>query len=99
MYTPLTFFDVFGVQSAHLSEDSSFYIVSIANAASIAGRVVAGILSDRYGCLNTLLPFNIIAAAATFIWPYCAGRTSLIVVATVYGCVPFQRYTSFKLAS
>lgn len=44
----------------------AFYLVSITNGASIIGRVAAGILGDRYGPLNMLIPFTLVVAAVTY---------------------------------
>ncbi|KAG8895547.1 hypothetical protein FRB99_000488 [Tulasnella sp. 403] len=85
LYTPLTFLDVSAIESAHLSPGFSFYLISIANASSTIGRVGGGFLSDKLGCLNVLIPSDIVAAAITFAWPYCATKVGLINVAVFFG--------------
>ena len=85
MYSPLTFLDVFGVEFAHQSPEFSFYTVSFANAASFFGRLSAGFMADAFGCLNVLLGFNIAAAIATFAWPRCTEKASLVAVSLIYG--------------
>ncbi|KAG8984521.1 hypothetical protein FRB95_005827 [Tulasnella sp. JGI-2019a] len=84
LYTCLTFIDNSGIE-AGLSPDFSFYLVSIANAGSGVGRIVSGILSDRFGSLNILIPFTIFAAIFTFIWPHCTTEGSLVAIAVLYG--------------
>lgn len=85
MYTPLTFIDVSGIATAHLNPDFSFYLVSIANAASLIGRVGGGLCSDRFGVLNVLVGFNSAAAVTTFVWPAVKSKGGLVAIAVTYG--------------
>ncbi|KAG8939969.1 hypothetical protein FRC04_005782 [Tulasnella sp. 424] len=85
MYTPLTFIDVSGITTAHLNPDFSFYLVSIANAASLIGRVGGGLCSDRFGVLNVLVGFNSAAAVTTFVWPAVKSKGGLVAIAVTYG--------------
>lgn len=85
MYTPLTFIDVSGITTAHLDPDFSFYLVSIANAASLIGRVGGGLCSDRFGVLNVLVGFNSAAAVTTFVWPAVKSKGGLVAIAVTYG--------------
>jgi len=81
------FFAVSGTRFAHPPVDASFafYFVSFSNAASLVGRVAAGLLSDRYGCLNTVAPLLLLAAGTTFAWPFCLTKQSLIGISVAYG--------------
>ncbi|KAG9001793.1 hypothetical protein FRB90_011541 [Tulasnella sp. 427] len=85
MYTPLTFIDVSGITSAHLSPTFSFYLVSVANAASLIGRVGGGMFSDRFGVINVLIGFNLAAAVTTFVWPVVKSKGGLVAIAVTYG--------------
>ncbi|KAG8950837.1 hypothetical protein FRC04_007069 [Tulasnella sp. 424] len=84
MYACLTFIDV-SATNAGISPDFSFYLVSIGNAGSGCGRVLSGFLSDKAGALNILIPFSVLAAAFTMIWPWCTTKGSLIAIALLYG--------------
>ena len=53
--TVLTYIDV-SATKAGVSEDFSFYLVSIANASSSLGRLGAGILTDKYGGCHNCFP-------------------------------------------
>ncbi|KAG8897922.1 hypothetical protein FRB99_007786 [Tulasnella sp. 403] len=81
----MAFLDVSAIESAHLSPEFSFYLISIANATSTIGRVGGGVLSDKFGCLNVLIPSDIIVAAVTIVWPHCMTKVGLINVAVFYG--------------
>ena len=46
----LTYVDV-SAAYVGVDEDFSFYLIAIANASSALGRIVAGILADKFGTL------------------------------------------------
>lgn len=76
--------DVSAVQIG-ISEDFSFYLVSIANAASGLGRYAAGLTADRVGAINTMIPFTAIAAIMTYAWPFAESKGPLIALTVLYG--------------
>ncbi|KAG8925426.1 hypothetical protein FRC02_009691 [Tulasnella sp. 418] len=84
LYTQLTYIDVFGVLNG-ISPEYSFYLVAIANAGSLVGRLGSGPICDRFGNLNILIPSNVLTAVTTFVWPYCTSVTSLTIIAAAYG--------------
>ncbi|KAF8900548.1 MFS general substrate transporter [Mucidula mucida] len=84
IYTVLTYIDVSA--TAHgIDENFSFYLVSIANASSGLGRYCAGMLADRVGPMNVMIPFTTVAAVVTFAWPFAVDKGGLIAIALVYG--------------
>jgi len=85
IYTCLTYIDV-AAASIGVDPDLSFYLVSIANAASFVGRISSGFLADKYGPLNVLIPSTVLAGAMTYAWPYATSFGPLIVIALIYGC-------------
>lgn len=92
LYTVLTYIDV-SATKAGVSEDFSFYLVSIANASSSIGRLGAGILTDRFGPVNIMAPMMVICAIMTYAWPFASSQGSLIAIAILYG-VPSGAYVS-----
>ncbi|KAM5538089.1 hypothetical protein V8D89_008286 [Ganoderma adspersum] len=84
LYTVLTYIDVAAV-SIGISENLSFYLLSIANACSAVGRILAGLLSDRTGPLNIMVPATLLAGVMTFIWPFANSVGGNIAVAIIYG--------------
>ena len=61
----LTFLAVSAIHSG-ISRDMAFYLIAISNGASIIGRIAAGILGDRYGPLNMIIPFTLVVAVVTY---------------------------------
>ncbi|KAG1734343.1 MFS general substrate transporter [Suillus lakei] len=83
LYTELTYLSVSAV-AIGVSKDFSFYIIAIANAAS-ALRVTFGLMSDKFGALNTMAVFTTITGIATIIWPFAKNESQLIAIAAIYG--------------
>ena len=67
------------------SEDLSFYLLPMLNAASIFGRVIPAMIADKLGSFNMLIP----TAAVTAIVAYCViavtSFAGTVVVAIFYG--------------
>lgn len=79
LYTVLTYISV-SAAAYGISPDVAFYLVSIVNASSGFGRIVAGICA-----LNYFGPITIIAGVVTYAWPFARSLASMIVVAVIYG--------------
>ncbi|KAG7441150.1 MFS general substrate transporter [Guyanagaster necrorhizus] len=86
IYTVLTYIDV-SATKVGVPEDFSFYLVSIANCASGFGRYFAGLLGDRIGAMNVMIPFTMASAIVTYSWPFAKNQDSLIAIAIIYGFV------------
>ncbi|KAI9062121.1 MFS general substrate transporter [Trametes sanguinea] len=84
IYTALTYLSLSGITEG-VDPDLSFYLTSIANGCSLIGRLGGGLLADRFGPLNILIPGTLIAAAATYAWPFATTKGSLVAIAVIYG--------------
>ncbi|KAL5490237.1 hypothetical protein ACEPAI_5070 [Sanghuangporus weigelae] len=84
LYTVLTYIDVSATASG-VDNSLAFYLVAIANAASMLGRLAAGYFADKIGAINVMAPFTCVAGILTYIWPFVHGKTGYIVVAIIYG--------------
>ncbi|KAG2357010.1 MFS general substrate transporter [Suillus spraguei] len=84
LYTELTYISVSAVEIG-VSKDFAFYLISIANAASIFGRVSSGLLADRIGALNTMALFTTISVITTTIWPFAKDKSQLIAIVVIHG--------------
>ncbi|KZV66521.1 MFS general substrate transporter [Peniophora sp. CONT] len=61
------------------------YLVALGNAGSAVGRLIAGILGDRFGIMNVMIPFTIFVVVFTYIWPFIHGTGSIIATMILYG--------------
>lgn len=68
-----------------MSTSYSFYLVSIVNATSLFGRVLPGILADRYGCFNLLLSAMLVSGVVAFCWTAATSVAGVTVWALAYG--------------
>ncbi|KAF9443207.1 MFS general substrate transporter [Macrolepiota fuliginosa MF-IS2] len=84
IYTVLTYVNVSATQLGS-SPDLAFYFVSFANASSVFGRWAAGLLADKIGPLNVMIPFTFFAGILTYAWPFTRSTSSLVVVTLIYG--------------
>ncbi|RDX51747.1 MFS general substrate transporter [Lentinus brumalis] len=84
LYTCLTYLSLSGLLNG-VNPDLSFYLLSIANASSALGRLGGGILADRVGPLNILIPSTFIAGVMTYAWPFATTKGPLIAIAVFYG--------------
>ncbi|OAX38725.1 MFS general substrate transporter [Rhizopogon vinicolor AM-OR11-026] len=84
LLTELTYMSVSAVEIG-VSEDFSFYIISISNAASAVGCLSAGIIGDKIGAINIMAPSMALAGIMTFVWPFAKTESQLIAVTAIYG--------------
>ncbi|UZJ52469.1 hypothetical protein CBS101457_001789 [Exobasidium rhododendri] len=81
LYTPFVYMDTF-TAAYHIPADG--YWLSIMNAASVFGRIVPGIIADRFGRINTVIPHTAIAAIFIFVFPLFTNL-SMIAFTLVFG--------------
>ncbi|KAK7057635.1 MFS domain-containing protein [Favolaschia claudopus] len=96
LYTVLTYIDV-SATSVGISPDFSFYLISMANGASLFGRLMAGTVADRIGAVNIILPFSGVAAVMTFVWPLAHSKGAFVAIAIIYGFSSGAFVSSFLL--
>lgn len=61
------------------------YYISILNAASLFGRLIPGMLADRFGKIQILIPHVTLAGILLFIFPYCQNLGGLVTFCVFYG--------------
>ncbi|EPQ57826.1 MFS general substrate transporter [Gloeophyllum trabeum ATCC 11539] len=84
LYTVLTYIDI-SASDAGVDESFTLYLVSIANASSAFGRIMAGFLADRIGGINVMMPFTFAAGILTYLWPLAHTKSGFIAIAVLYG--------------
>ena len=99
--TYLGFFGPFFYISSYavsLGESSSFsfYVVAILNAASFVGRILPGLLADRYGMWNLLVISVLTSAVVAFCWTAVTGVVGVVIWSIAYGFASGVSITSPK---
>lgn len=71
--------------SLGLDANMGFYMVSIANAASLFGRVLPGLLADRYGAFNIMIIFGTLSGVVCMCWTTAVTIAGIVVLSLAYG--------------
>ncbi|OKL62002.1 hypothetical protein UA08_02913 [Talaromyces atroroseus] len=85
LYQPFFYIQEFAIEKHITNSNLGFYILPIMNAASAFGRVIPGILSDKVGPMNVMIPCTFVAALAGFCLIAVKSPAGLIILAIVYG--------------
>ncbi|KAF2491260.1 major facilitator superfamily transporter [Lophium mytilinum] len=70
-----------------LADSFSFYLLAIANAGALVGRLIPNYIADRVGALNTLTPCTLLAALFALCLYATTTLGSLSAVSCLYGFV------------
>ncbi|ROW07020.1 hypothetical protein VPNG_06643 [Cytospora leucostoma] len=84
LFAPFYYVSAYGITKG-VSSSMSFYLISILNAASLFGRILPGILADRWGHYNFLIAALMTSAVIGFCWTAAMNLAGLIVWSAVYG--------------
>ncbi|KAF2458730.1 major facilitator superfamily domain-containing protein [Lineolata rhizophorae] len=84
MLTPIFYLPVYAV-SHDMSTLLAFYLAAILNGASFFGRVIPGILADKFGRCNSLAAALFSSGILSFCWTQCTTNASIIVFAAFFG--------------
>ncbi|EIW76329.1 MFS general substrate transporter [Coniophora puteana RWD-64-598 SS2] len=92
LYVPLTYMTLAASPPSEggnggLSDTLAFYLIPLANGASLVGRLSSGVLADKFGTLNVLIPFTVVGGVMCFAWPFATHSIAgSVIVALIYGC-------------
>ncbi|KAL4780273.1 MFS general substrate transporter [Aspergillus varians] len=85
LYFPFFYLPTFFTTSLHSNQNIAFYSLAVLNAASVFGRITPGLLADRFGSLNTIIPISLIATILAFAWIGIKNEAGTLVFAIIYG--------------
>ncbi|KAL4800848.1 major facilitator superfamily domain-containing protein [Aspergillus venezuelensis] len=84
LFAPFFFLTSYAV--AHgFSHDLAFYTVSIVNGASMFGRVLPGMVADKYGRFNFSIIFTLVSGIIALCWTKATSVAGLVVFSVAYG--------------
>lgn len=84
MFIPLFLLPTYAIEKG-MSESLASYLVAIMNGSSIFGRVIPGVLGDKFGRINTLIAAAFSTSIIIFCWPEAHTESSIIAIAIVFG--------------
>jgi MFS family permease len=85
LYLPFFYIPAYVSTRLNVGGDFGFYLVSVLNAASIFGRIVPGLLADKFGSLNLLTFATIASGIVAFGWCGVTDLAGVIVFCIFYG--------------
>jgi MFS family permease len=86
MFTPLFYLPTYAV-SRGMTSTLAGYLLAILNAASTFGRIIPGVLADKYGRLNMFALGGISSGIVIFFMNSATNNAGLIVYAVFFGFV------------
>ncbi|CAM1511032.1 Fc.00g085450.m01.CDS01 [Cosmosporella sp. VM-42] len=84
MFVPLFLLPSYAITKG-MSDSLASYMVAIINGASIFGRIIPGVLGDKFGRINTLIGASAATSIIIFCWLEAETNASIIAVAAVFG--------------
>jgi len=84
MFSPFFYISSYAT-SLNMSTSFSFYLISMVNGASFFGRILPGILADRYGCFNLLFCAALTSGVVAFCWTGATSTAGVAVWSVAYG--------------
>lgn len=85
LYVPIFYIIIWAQEHAHVQSDLSFYMLPVLNGASVFGRVIPGLLADKFGTLEVTIICTIAAAVFSYIGIAVNALAGVIVFAIFYG--------------
>jgi MFS family permease len=80
------FFYISSYAASHgASAQTSFYMISIMNAATLFGRVIPGIVADRMGHYNVMVLSLLVSGLISFCWTAVHSLAGLVIWSIAYG--------------
>ncbi|KXH65199.1 major facilitator superfamily transporter [Colletotrichum nymphaeae SA-01] len=86
VYIPFFYVDAYAIRLG-VDQDTSFYILSAMNAASLLGRLAPNWLADKYGGMTVMLPCCLFSATVLFLFRFATDLPGLVAISIVYGFV------------
>lgn len=84
MFTPFFFLPSYAIAQG-MSPSLAFYLVAILNGASLPGRILPGILADKFGRMNMLFAAGVSTGMLTLCWQAVKSNAAILVFAVIFG--------------
>ncbi|KAJ9225686.1 hypothetical protein DTO271D3_6787 [Paecilomyces variotii] len=84
MFSPFFYTTAYAVDKG-FSSNLSFYTISIINGASLFGRIIPGIVADKYGKFNLCILATMLSGIIAFCWTKVTSVAGLVIFSAAYG--------------
>ncbi|ATY66732.1 MFS monocarboxylate transporter [Cordyceps militaris] len=85
LYVPFFYVIIYAQSKLKLDGDMSFYLLSVLNAASLAGRIIPGLLADKFGSLEVLIVTSLLSSLLVYCWLVIHNLAGIVVFCIFYG--------------
>lgn len=85
IYIPFFYIVIYAERNIGIDENLSFYMLSILNASSLFGRIIPGLLADKFGSLEILIAAIFLSAIMSYILIAIHSLAGIVVFAILYG--------------
>ena len=85
LYFPFFYTSIYGARIVGLSNDIAFYLLPVINAGSIFGRIIPGLIADKVGSLNSIIPCGFAATILSFAWLGITNVPGIWTFSVLYG--------------
>lgn len=86
LFTPFFYVTPYAL-SIGIDSNTSFYMISVINGTSLFGRVLPGILADRYGAFNLAILTAVLSGITVACMQSCTNLAGVVVFSLAYGLV------------
>ncbi|CRG88684.1 Riboflavin transporter MCH5 [Talaromyces islandicus] len=84
MFSPFFFITSYAVQHG-FNSNLAFYTVSMVNGASLFGRILPGMVADRYGKFNLCIIMVVLSGIIALCWTKVTSVAGLVIFSLAYG--------------
>ena len=84
-YVVLFYIQLYSVEHTAINHNIGFNSITMLNASSIVGRVVASYLADKIGPLSISIPCTLTAAVLSFLWIGARSTSSITAISVLFG--------------
>lgn len=85
LYIPIFYIIFIAEVRVHLNSDTAFYMLPVLNAASVFGRIIPGLLADRFGALKMMTACSLACAVVGYTGIVVKSLSGLISFSILYG--------------
>jgi MFS family permease len=85
LYIPFFYVVIYAQRKIGITEDLTFYLLSVLNASSAAGRIIPGLLADKFGSLEIMTICAISAAILSYAWVAIQSLGGIVIFCLLYG--------------
>lgn len=85
LYVPIFYIIVWAERHGGIEKELSFYLLALLNGASAFGRIIPGLLADRYGSLPIMIICTVTAAVLAYVAVIVSDLGGFVVFAILYG--------------